>query len=198
MLTKSNYHEWSLLMKVKLEARHLWDAIHVGGVRYEDDRRAMEALCASVPLDVAASIANKRTTKLAWDAIALRRIGGDRGACDAVAPTGRVGRSCLSARRASRGLRHASQQCDGADGVEQRHRPQRRAAVEKLLRCMPKKYMQIVNSIETLLDFDAPTIEDVIGRFKSVQDREQADDFDSINASDKLLYTAEQWRAFST
>jgi hypothetical protein len=63
---------------------------------------------------------------------------------------------------------------------------------------MPKKYMQIVNSIETLLDFDAPTIEDVIGRFKSVQDREQADDFDSINASDKLLYTAEQWRAFST
>jgi hypothetical protein len=98
MLTKSNYHEWSLLMKVKLEARHLWDAIHVGGVRYEDDRRAMEALCASVPLDVAASIANKRTTKLAWDAIALRRIGGDRGACDAVAPTGRVRRSCLSAR----------------------------------------------------------------------------------------------------
>ena len=39
MLTKSNYHEWSLLMKVKLEARHLWNAVHLGGVRYEDDHR---------------------------------------------------------------------------------------------------------------------------------------------------------------
>jgi len=37
MLTKSNYHEWSLLMKVKLDARHLWNVVHVGGIRYEDD-----------------------------------------------------------------------------------------------------------------------------------------------------------------
>ena len=69
MLTKSNYHECSLLMKVKLQARHLWDAVHLGGITYED---------ASVPLDIAASITNKRTAKLAWDTIALRRVGGDR------------------------------------------------------------------------------------------------------------------------
>jgi hypothetical protein len=31
-----------------------------------------------VPLDVAATIANKPTAKMAWDAIALRRIGGER------------------------------------------------------------------------------------------------------------------------
>jgi len=41
----------------------------------------MEALCASVSLDVAASIANKRTAKLAWDAIALHRVGGNRVRC---------------------------------------------------------------------------------------------------------------------
>jgi len=64
-------------MKVKLQALNLWEAVHVGDVSYSDDRRALEALCASVPTKVAASIANKATAKLAWDAITLRRIGGD-------------------------------------------------------------------------------------------------------------------------
>jgi hypothetical protein len=78
MLTKSNYHEWSLLMKVKLQARRLWEAVHVGGVNYDDDRRALEALCAAVPTEFGASLANKATAKLAWDSIATARIGGDR------------------------------------------------------------------------------------------------------------------------
>ena len=44
MLTRANYHEWSLLMKVKLQARGLWEAVVYGDVIYEDDRRALEAL----------------------------------------------------------------------------------------------------------------------------------------------------------
>ena len=47
-------------------------------------------------------------------------------------------------------------------------------AVEKFLRCMPKRYAQIVNSIEMLLDFEQLTIKDVTGRLKAVQDHEQA------------------------
>jgi hypothetical protein len=78
MLTKSNYHEWSLLMKVKLQARRLWEAVHVSGVDYDDDRRALETLCAAVPTKLGTSLANKPTTKLAWEAIAAARIGGDR------------------------------------------------------------------------------------------------------------------------
>ena len=65
MLTKSNYHERSLLMKVKLQARRLWEAVHVGGGDYDDDRRALEALCAAVPTELGASLANKATAKLA-------------------------------------------------------------------------------------------------------------------------------------
>ena len=65
MLTKSNYHEWSLLMKVKLQARWLWEAVHVGGGDYDNDRRALEALCVVVPTELGASLANKATTKLA-------------------------------------------------------------------------------------------------------------------------------------
>jgi hypothetical protein len=65
MLTKSNYHEWSLLMKVKLQARRLWEAVHVSGVDYDDDRRALEALCAVVPTELGASLVNKAMAKLA-------------------------------------------------------------------------------------------------------------------------------------
>ena len=64
-------------MKVKLQARHLWEAVHVGGVGYDDDRRALEALCAAVPTELGASLANKATAKLAWEAIAVARVGGD-------------------------------------------------------------------------------------------------------------------------
>jgi hypothetical protein len=43
VLTKSNYHEWSLLMKVKLQGRRLWEAVHVGGVDYDDDQSPRHA-----------------------------------------------------------------------------------------------------------------------------------------------------------
>ena len=53
-------------MKVNLQARRLWGVVvHVGGVDYDDDRRALEALCTAVPTELGTSLANKATTKLA-------------------------------------------------------------------------------------------------------------------------------------
>ena len=78
MLNKSNYHEWSLAMKVKLQAQWLWEAVHVGSVDYDDDRRTLEALCTTAPTELGASLANKATAKLAWESIAATRISGDR------------------------------------------------------------------------------------------------------------------------
>ena len=37
MLTKTNYSDWVLLMKVKLRARLLWTAIEKGGVKPHED-----------------------------------------------------------------------------------------------------------------------------------------------------------------
>ena len=62
MLTRTNYHEWSLLMKVKMQARQLWDAVEFGDAEFHDDRRALQALCAAVPPEIGASLANKATT----------------------------------------------------------------------------------------------------------------------------------------
>jgi hypothetical protein len=63
MLTRTSYHQLSLLMKVKMQAWQLWDAVEFGDVEYHDDRRALEALCAAVPPKISAYLANKATAK---------------------------------------------------------------------------------------------------------------------------------------
>ncbi|XP_066350338.1 uncharacterized protein [Miscanthus floridulus] len=68
--------------------------------------------------------------------------------------------------------------------------------VEKLLRCIPKKYSQIMLAIEMLLDFNALSIEEVTERIKVVQDHEEAPHTELSTTGGKLLYIAEQWRAF--
>jgi hypothetical protein len=78
MLTRSNYYEWSLLTKVNLQTCFLWDAIKFDDIYYEQDRRALEAICAAVPPEIGATIANKPTAKLAWEAIEARLVGSYR------------------------------------------------------------------------------------------------------------------------
>ena len=46
--------------------------------RLDDNRRALEALCAAVPTELGASLANKATAKLMWESIAAARVGGGR------------------------------------------------------------------------------------------------------------------------
>jgi hypothetical protein len=78
VLTKTNYSDWALLMKVKLKARALWGSITKGGVDMQEDMMALDALYTVVPSEMVPSIAKMETTKEAWDAIACMRIGDDR------------------------------------------------------------------------------------------------------------------------
>jgi hypothetical protein len=78
MLTKTNYHEWSSLMKVKMQARQLWDVIEFVDLPYHDDWRALEAIIARVPPEIGAPLVDKASAKEAWDSIAVVRIDVDR------------------------------------------------------------------------------------------------------------------------
>lgn len=77
-LTKTNYSDWALLMKVKLKARALWSVIEKGGADEQEEMLALDALYSAVPVEMVASIAKMETAKEAWDAIATMRIGNDR------------------------------------------------------------------------------------------------------------------------
>jgi hypothetical protein len=77
-LTKTNYLDWALLMKVNLRARMLWDVIEHGGADIHEEMMALDALCSVVPSEMVSSIADKLTTKEAWKTIADLRVGDDR------------------------------------------------------------------------------------------------------------------------
>jgi hypothetical protein len=154
-------------------------------------------LCATIPTELGAFIANKATTKLAWESIAMAHVGEDRvhratlqrlrGEWEGLAfqPSKQIKDFAV---RLTNLMEQMARNGD-TDLTEER-------AVEKFLRCMPKKYAQIVMWIETLLDFEQLTVRDVTGRLKAVQDREKGPHVEPGAAGGKLLYMMEQWRAF--
>ena len=66
------------MMKLKLQARHLWGAIEHGNVDFHDDQTAHEAICSGVPPELVPTLATKTSAKAAWDAIKMMRIGDER------------------------------------------------------------------------------------------------------------------------
>jgi hypothetical protein len=77
-LTKTNYIQWALLMRIKLEARGLWGAVDPGGADFQVDRMALDAICSVVPPEMITALATKETTSEAWESIRTMRVGDDR------------------------------------------------------------------------------------------------------------------------
>jgi hypothetical protein len=196
MLDKTNYYEWSQTMKLRMQARDLWEAIEGGPVQFRDDRRALEVIVGAVPKEMGIPLLDKATAKEAWDAIAAARIGVDR-----------VCRATLQRLRRdweNIGVNPGEQVEDFALQLSTLHQQlvihgdkdiTEERVVEKFLRTVPAKYAQIVVAIEQFLDFEALTLEEVTGRLKAVDDREEQALTESVAINGKLLYTTEQWKA---
>jgi hypothetical protein len=65
-------------MKVKLQARQLWDVVEFSDTEFHEDQLALDALLASVQSEMVASLADKPTAKDTWDSIATTHVGLDR------------------------------------------------------------------------------------------------------------------------
>jgi hypothetical protein len=61
LLTKTNYTEWALIMKIKQQARNLWEAIRPEDVTLYEDRMELDAITSAVPQEMLASLAVKAT-----------------------------------------------------------------------------------------------------------------------------------------
>jgi hypothetical protein len=168
-LTKINYVESAAVMRVWLQVRHMWEAVRYGDVDYYEDRRALDALIAAVPLEMQFSLSKKRTAKEAWDAVAVARIGSDRDRKTTLQAlrkewenlTFKLGEDIDDFALHLNTLQQKMVQFGDDTYGEER-------AVEKLFRCIPEKYKQIAHSIESLLDLSTMSIEDAIGRLKVV------------------------------
>ncbi|CAA6662425.1 unnamed protein product [Spirodela intermedia] len=194
MLTKTNYFDWALLMKVKLRARLLWTAIEKGGVEPHEDMQAFDALCSAVPPEMWPVIANKETAKEAWEAIVTMRIGNDRIKKTSAqnlrrqfdSATFKEGESVED--YALRLNSMASTLTTLGDKVEETQ------VVEKIIRSVPQRFRQIVVAITMLLDVSTLTVANLTGRLKAAED-----DFEeppsAMHHDGKLYLTEEEWDA---
>jgi hypothetical protein len=62
-LTKTNYVEWAVVMRVRLQVWHMWEAVRYGDVDYYEDRRVLNDFIAAVPPDMQFSLSKKQTVK---------------------------------------------------------------------------------------------------------------------------------------
>ena len=142
------------------------------------------------------SLADKLSTKEAWDSVASACIGVDR-VCRATLQQLRKEWVNLSFRPGEQiedfALRLATLKQQMILHGERNLDEER--AVEKLLRATPKKYTQLKITIETLLDFQDLTIEEVIGRLKTVDDLDDEPVHEPVFVGGKLMLTEEQWLA---
>ncbi|KAM0873258.1 hypothetical protein ACQ4PT_038185 [Festuca glaucescens] len=195
-LTKPNCVEWAAVMKIRLQVRHMWEAVQYGDVDHHEDRRALDALIAAVPPEMQFLLSNKRTAKEAWDAIAAARIGSDRARKSTLQALRKEWENLAFkpgedvddfALRLNTLLQKMVQFGDGTYDEER--------AVEKLFHCIPEKYKQMARSIESLLDLSTMSIEEAIGRLKVVDTDEPQPLSGPITTGGKLLLTWEQWDA---
>jgi hypothetical protein len=158
-------------MKLKMEARHLWDAIEFADdIDYDTDRGALDAICSAVPEEMVPVLATKESANDAWEAIKTMRIGDDR-VRKATAQNLRTEYEAIA-------LRDGEAIEDFAlrlTGIVQRlatlgdPEPDEKA-VAKYLRAVRSRCKQVVIAIETMLDISKLSIEDVTGRLKAADD----------------------------
>jgi hypothetical protein len=75
MLTKINYTEWAILMRVQLLGTEVWDAAETDDA---PKRQALGAILCSVPPEMVQVLAAKDNVKAAWNTIKTMRVGMDR------------------------------------------------------------------------------------------------------------------------
>jgi hypothetical protein len=159
-LTKTNYVEWAVMMRVRLQVRHMWEAVRYSDIDYYEDRRALDALIAVVPPEMQFSLFKKRTAKEVWDAIIVAHIGSDRIHKTTLEALGKEWENLTFkpdedvndfALRLNTLQQKMVQFGDDTYGEER--------AIEKLFRCISEKYKQTARSIESLLDHSTISIE---------------------------------------
>jgi hypothetical protein len=191
-LTKTNYSDWALLMKVKLKARGLWSVVQKKSGDEMEEMMALDVLASAVPPEMVATVASKDSAKEAWEEIRTLRVGDER--VRAATAQQLLRRFENAAIKEEESIEDYSLRLSGmvqqlATLGKQVEEPK---VVGKFLRSMPHRYRQIVVAIQSLLDVDTLTLANVIGRLKAAEEEFEAPP-SSVSHAGKLYLLEEAW-----
>ncbi|KAK1677159.1 hypothetical protein QYE76_038007 [Lolium multiflorum] len=191
-LTRTNYADWAVLMRVQLQVHGLWDSMNEDECEEHEDRAALSALLRAVPPELVRTLAAKDNAKAAWDMLRTMRVGAER-VRDAKAQTCRRGYDRLTFKEGENVEEFAMHFTTILADLEiLGDLEDKRKADRKFLCVPPHKYRQMASSIESLLDLKQRSVEELCGRLLGV---EENDALDSEGGSEQLLLTEEEWRS---
>ncbi|GJW43652.1 zinc finger, CCHC-type containing protein [Tanacetum coccineum] len=152
-------------MQIILEANGLWEMIEPLKTTQSDnkkDKTAIAFLYQALPEEQLLQITKHKTAKDIWDASKTRHIGEER-------------------------VQQARLQTLKSDFEILGHTIEDSVVVRKLLFAVPDKFLQIVASIEQYSDLDEMSVDEVIGRLKTFEERIKVKKGRAFEDQDKLL-----------
>jgi hypothetical protein len=149
-------------MQVNLEAMEVWESIDLGTGLRKNDRMALGALIRGVPQEMWSILAKKKTVKEAWEAVRNMRIGSDhvnmangqRLMTEFENITFKEGEMVDEFGMCIESLTESLWAL--SENLTDAH------VVKKMLHVLPKRFSQIAASIETLLDVNTMSVEDLV------------------------------------
>ncbi|XP_023755309.1 uncharacterized protein LOC111903783 [Lactuca sativa] len=189
MLSSTNYTVWALRMKVVLRIHKAWTVIDPRTEKNEEkDYFAIGLLYQAIPEDLIMQIGDVEFAKRLWEAIKARYIGDDH-----------VKEARLQTLNAEfdRLKMHESESIDSyagkLSGIASKSAALGKTSeesklIKKFLKTLPRsKFIQIVASLEQVLDLKMVGFEDVIGRLKAYEERIREEDISEADQS-KVLF----------
>nr|GEZ49513.1 hypothetical protein [Tanacetum cinerariifolium] len=194
MLMRSNYAAWAIKMRVFMQGQGVWEAIESRtrntAIDVKIDKLALASIYQGIPEDLLLSLAEKQTAKDAWETLKMTFIGAER------VKTAKV--QTLKAKFKTLSMKDTEIIDDFAmklnnivsniqalgEKVEDAY------VVKKLLCAVPSKFLQIASTIEQFADLNNMTVEEVIGRLKSHEERVRGQ---SKSGEGRLLLTHQEW-----
>nr|GEY63172.1 hypothetical protein [Tanacetum cinerariifolium] len=198
MLTRSNYAAWAIKMRVFMQGQGVWEAIKSRtrntAIDVKKDKLALASIYQGIPEDLLLSLVEKQMAKDAWETLKTTFMGAER------VKTAKV--QTLKAKFETLSMKDTEIIDDFAmklnnivsniralgEKVEDVY------VVKKLLRAVLSKFLQIASTIEQFADLDNMTVEEVIGRLKSHEERVCGQ---SKSGEGRLLLIHQEWLEIS-
>jgi hypothetical protein len=189
MLSRTNYTEWSAVLRVNLQATRLWEAVWYGGVEFRDDRVMLAVLLRVVPADIQAGLANKESACDAWELIHKIRIGAD---WVKEANMERLRQDFTEIKfKPGEGVEDFSLHIM-APANELRvpdNEVTDKEVIRKKLHFVPEKLEPVAISMETLLDLNSLSIEEAVGHLWDMEQRKKGPSSPTTDTGGHLLLT---------
>ena len=188
MLTSSNYTVWDMRMKITLKVHKVWEIIETESADGDKNDMATALLFQSIPEDLILQVRELDTAKKVWEAIKLRNMGAER-VKEARLQTLMTEFDRLQMKDSDKiddfagKLSEISSKSSALGATIEEPK-----LVRKFLKCLPrKKYIQIVASLEQVLDLNTTGFEDIVGRLKAYEERVSVEE-DVDEEKGKLMY----------